>query len=109
MVSKDAQHLLMQAQQYQQQLQMVMTQKETLNLQLVETSKALEELSKPGKDEVYKITGPVLIKVSREEARKDLRSKKDLAMVRMKAIEKSETGLKEKLEEFRGKLAKAGV
>jgi len=41
MVSKDVQQLIMQAQSYQQQLQMVLSQKEALNLQLIESGKAL--------------------------------------------------------------------
>lgn len=109
MVSKDVQQLIMQAQSYQQQLQMVLSQKEALNLQLIESGKALEELVKPGKDEVYKITGPVLIKISRDDAEKDIKSKKELSMLRLKTMEKSEAGIKEKLEEFKDKLARAGV
>jgi prefoldin beta subunit len=109
MVSKDVQNLLVEAQSCQQQLQMVMTQKETLNHQLLETTKALEELSKPGKEPVYKITGPVMIKVDRLEASKDLESKKELAMMRVKSMQKSESQLKEQLEEFRERLSKAGV
>ncbi len=109
MVDENAQQLIMQAQSYQQQFQMIAGQKEALNLQIIETGKALEELAKPGEDEVYKITGPVLIKVTKKEAKKDLETKKDLAMLRMKTIEKSETSIKQKLEELKDKLAKAGV
>ncbi len=109
MVSEDAQQLIMQAQSYQQQLQMVLSQRESLNIQLIEVGKALEELAKPGNDEVYKITGPVLIKVKANDAKKDLQSKKELAMLRMKTMDKNEAGIKEKLEELRGKLAGAGV
>ncbi|UCD03167.1 MAG: prefoldin subunit beta, partial [Candidatus Aenigmatarchaeota archaeon] len=94
---------------YQQQLQLVSGQKEALNMQTAEISKALEELSGQGKGEVYKISGPVLIKVSSAEAVKDLKSKKELAALRLKTIEKSEAGLKEKLEDLREKLSKAGV
>jgi len=109
MVSKDLQQIIMQAQTLQQQLQMVMTQREAINLQLIETGKALEELRKPGEDDVYRILGPVLIKVKRAEARKDLESKKELLTVRMKSVDKSEASLKQKLEDLKEKLSKAGV
>ncbi len=109
MVSKDVQNMLVQAQSYQQQLHLILTQKEALNMQVVETGKALEELARPGSDDVYMIAGPILIKVSRTEARKDLQSKKELAILRIKTIEKSEAGVKEKLEDLRQNLAKAGV
>jgi prefoldin beta subunit len=109
MVSKDVQELLVHAQTYQQQLQLITSQKEALNMQLIESRKALEELSKPGKDEVYKITGPVLVKVTREDAKKEIESKNELVMVRLKSFEKSEASLNEKIEELKEKLSKAGV
>ena len=109
MSDKDVQQLIMQAQAYQQQLQMVASQKEALNMQLIESGKALEELAKPGDGDVYKITGPVMVKVGRAEAKKDIESKKELAMVRMKTVEKSEQGIKAKLDELREKLTKAGI
>jgi len=110
MVAKeDAQNLLMQAQAYQQQLQMVSGQKEALSMQMIEIGKALEELNKPGSGELYKISGPILIKTSNNDAKKDLESKKELSMVRIKSVEKTEVDLKEKLEELKDKLSKAGV
>ncbi len=108
MVSENMQQMIMEAQVLQQQLQTVATQREALNLQLIENGKALEELSKPSKEDVYKIVGPVLIKVKRDEARKDLESKKDLITLRMKALEKSEGKLKEKIEDLKEKLSKTG-
>ena len=108
MVSEQVQQLVVQAQSLQQQMQMVSAQKEALNIQLLETGKALEELAKPAKDDVYKVVGPVLVKVGRDEARRDLESKKELVMVRMKTMERSEAKLREKLEEIKEKLTKAG-
>jgi prefoldin beta subunit len=109
MVSKEAQHLIMEAQIYQQQLQTVLSQKDALNMQLIESGKAMEELSKPGDDDIYKVVGPVLVKVKKADAKKDLSSKKELVMLRLKTLEKSETQVKKKLEEIKEKLAKEGV
>jgi prefoldin beta subunit len=108
MEQKELQQLIMQAQAYQQQMQMVGSQKETLNMQLIEIGKALEEVSKPGKDEVFKVIGPVLVKAERKKVKKDLESKKDLLMLRKKTLEKNESSLKEKLDELREKLSAAG-
>ena len=107
--NQQMQQLLMEAQSYQQNLQVVATQKEALNLQLIETGKALEELSKPSNEDVLKIVGPVLIKVKRAEAKKDLESKRDLITLRMKTLDKSEAKIKEKIEDLKERLAKAGV
>lgn len=109
MVSKEVQQLIVQAQSFQQQLQLVENQKEALSMQVVESNKALDELGKPGGGEVYKVTGPVLVKVGRDEARKDVESRKELAMLRLKTIEKSESSLKDRLDELKGKLEKAGI
>lgn len=108
MVNEQMQQILMEAQSYQQNLQVVATQKEALNLQFIETGKALEELAKPSKEDVYKIVGPVLIKVKRAEAKKDLESKRELITLRMKTLDKGESKIKEKLEDLKKRLAKAG-
>lgn len=104
MVSADAQQLIMEAQGLQQQLQVVEAQKEAFNLQVIETGKALEELDKPGMDDVYKIVGPILVQVKREAAKRDLKSRNELAILRMKTLGKSESALKEKLEDLKKKL-----
>ncbi len=109
MDQNEVQKLIVEAQSYQQQLQMVMSQKEALNMQLIESGKALQELSKAVGDNVYKITGPVLIKVKSADAKKHVEEKKDLAMLRIKTLEKSESGLKGKLEDIKEKLQKAGL
>jgi len=106
MVSEQLQQLVAQFQAYQQQLQMVSAQKEALNMQLLEAGKALEELAKPAKDDIYKVIGPVLVKVRREDARADLGSKKELILLRIKTLEKSESKLKERLTELKGRLPK---
>ena len=109
MASEDMQQMIIQAQTLQQQLQVVATQKEALNLQLIETGKAMEELQKPSKEDVFKIVGPVLIKVDRKEAKKDIESKRELISLRLKTLEKSEKHIKDKLETFRTKLTKSGA
>jgi len=106
MASEQLQQLVAQFQAYQQQLQIVSSQKEALNMQLLEAGKALDELAKPAKDDVYKIVGPVLVKVKRDDAKTDLESKKELVMLRIKTLEKSESKLKEKLIELKDRLPK---
>ena len=98
------QQALVQVQAYQQQLQVVSSQKDALNLQLIEHGKALDELSKPSKEDVYRIMGPVLIKEKRDKAKKELESKKEMIMLRLKTLEKSEKTLNEKLEGLKKQL-----
>jgi len=108
MASEQLQQLIIQAQAYQQQAQMVAAQKEALNMQLIETGKATEELSKPAKDDVYRVVGPILVRAKREDARRDIESRKELIILRMSTLEKTESKLKAKLDELKGKLSKAG-
>lgn len=105
MVSEQAQQLLNQAQAYQQQLQAILTQKETLNFQLMEIKKALEEMEKSSEKEIYRISGPILIKTNKEETKKDLKEKEELINLRVKTLEKSEAKIKSQIEGLRAKLS----
>ena len=106
-MSDDTQKLLEQAQVYQQQMQGIIAQKEAMNLQLLEMTRALEELGKSKETEVYKLSGPVLIKAKKAEVEKDLKEKKETLDLRVKSLEKSEARIKEKVEELRKKLTEA--
>ncbi len=109
MNQNDLQQTIIQAQSIQQQLHVLHQQKEALNLQMFEMNKALEELGKTKEEEVYKVTGPILVKVSRADARSDLDSKKEMSMLRMKTVEKSEASAKKQMEGIREKLSKSGM
>lgn len=64
-------------QQLQQNLQAIMMQKQQIELEIVETDRALEELKKIGNDDaVYKSAGPLLIKANKEDTLKELGEKK---------------------------------
>ncbi len=105
-VPKDAQQLLGQAQLYQQQLQGLMNQKELMNMQLIEIDKALEALETTKEKDVFKISGPILIKTGKLEVKKELKEKKDAISLRIKSLEKGETRLKSQMEELRARLSK---
>ncbi|RLJ10267.1 MAG: prefoldin subunit beta [Candidatus Aenigmatarchaeota archaeon] len=103
-MTDDVQQLIAQAQSYQQQFQSIITQRETLKLQQLEIKKALEELEKTNEDTVYKISGPILIKTSKSDVKKELTEKSELISARLRTLEKSERLVKEKIEELRRKL-----
>ena len=102
---QQVQQWLSQAQMYQQQLQQVLVQKEQIKLQLAEVKKALEELEKT-KEDVYKIAGPILVKTTKEDIKKDLQEKSELFELRVKTLEKGETKLKSQFEELKEKISK---
>ncbi|MFH1978139.1 MAG: prefoldin subunit beta [Candidatus Aenigmatarchaeota archaeon] len=106
MLSEQDQQLLAQAQMYQQQLQMLASQKENINMQLVEMKKAQEELEKNKENELFKVVGPLLIKTDNVSMRKELAEKKDVLELRLKTLDKNEKKLQITFEELREKLSK---
>jgi prefoldin beta subunit len=82
-----------------------MMQKQQLEVEMVETDRALEELKKAGPDDtVYKNAGSVLIKAKKEEVIKELEEKKELSNTRVMVLGKQETRVKENLKEVESKI-----
>ncbi|HEY7507821.1 MAG TPA: prefoldin subunit beta [Nitrososphaera sp.] len=92
-------------QQLQQNLLAIMMQKQQLEVESVETERALEELKKVGPDDaVYKAAGSVMVKAKKDEVVKELEEKKELSGTRVKVLEKQETRVKENLKEVETKI-----
>ena len=92
-------------QQLQQNLQAIMMQKQQIELEIVETERALEELSKTTtSDSIYKAAGPLLIKSEKDAIEKDLTEKKELANTRVMVLGKQELRVKENLKEVENKI-----
>lgn len=92
-------------QQLQQNLQAIMMQKQQLEVENVETDRALDELKKASaEDAVYKNAGSILIKTKKDDVMKELQEKKELANTRLMVLQKQETRVKENLKEVEGKI-----
>ena len=92
-------------QQLQQNLQAIMMQKQQVELEVVETDRALEEIKKTGTEEtVYKSAGPLLIKSKKEDVIKELEEKKELSNTRVMVLSKQETRVKDNLKEVENKI-----
>ncbi|MBU0530406.1 MAG: prefoldin subunit beta [Candidatus Aenigmatarchaeota archaeon] len=105
MVSQQDQQLLIQAQMYQQQLQAIMAQKENIIIQSMEIKRALEELEKVKDTDVYKVTGPILIKSEKAAITKELKDRHEEMDAKEKSLEKSEEKIKSRLDEITKKLS----
>ena len=89
-LSPKLQQELLQFQQIQQQAQMIVQQRLQMELQLKETEKAIEEVSKlKGTPEIYKNIGPLLIKSSKKDVSEELAEKKETLELRIKTDRKS--------------------
>jgi prefoldin beta subunit len=93
-------------QQLQQNLQAIMMQKQQVELEIVETDRALEELKKLEGDDnsIYKGAGPLLIKTRKEDVLKELEEKKELSNTRVTVLGKQETRVKDNLKEVESKI-----
>ncbi|MEM3025550.1 MAG: prefoldin subunit beta [Candidatus Nitrosotenuis sp.] len=99
------QEQLMKLQQSQQNLQSIMAQKQQLELEQIESDRALEELKKVAdSDPVYKHTGSILIKSTKANLIAELEEKKELANTRSAVLAKQETRLKESIKEQEAKI-----
>ena len=95
-----------QFQTYQQQLQSVLIQKETMQLQLMEITKALEELDSTKNEKAYKITGQIRVSKPVEELKKELAETKEAIEVRVNSLGKTEEKITTKLKEMETELRK---
>ena len=93
-VSKEMEEKINQLQLYEQSLHNFLVQKQQFQLQQVEIESALNEIDKT--KEAYKIIGGIMVASKKEELKKELTSKKEVAELRIKSLEKQETQIKEK-------------
>lgn len=94
-------------QEVEAQLASVMTQKGTVISYIREIERTLALLKElPDDAVVYRSTGHVFVRVSREDAIKDLENKKEELEIRLVSLEKMEGILKKQLEELRSVLTK---
>ena len=107
-LSPQLRHQLAQFQQVQQQAQVLLGQRQQLELLLRETERALEELGKLPEDAVvYKSVGTILVKSEREQLQKDLTEQKETLDLRVKTLGRQEERAIQRLREMREKLDQA--
>ena len=99
------QEQLAKMQQSQQNLQSIMAQKQHLELEQLETEKALEEITKASDDTVvYKHAGSILIKSNKADLIAELEERKELAKTRVTVLSKQEQRVRENLKEQETKI-----
>ncbi len=101
------QERLLRLQQLQQTLQTVLTQKQQLELELLEIDQSLGELEKTSDDAViYKSIGSLLVKSEKPKVTSDLKERKEMANMRMSVSGKQEERLRRQIKELQEKLQK---
>ncbi len=107
-LSPKMQNDIMEAQQLQQQLQTITTQKYQLETQKKEVEVTLEELSKiDDKTPVYRNVGNLSFRVKDiDTLKKELEEKKETLEVRIKSMERQEEHIKERYSAIQQRLTK---
>src|SRR3989338_5568809 len=84
----------------EQNIQNLLMQKQSFQIELAEVSNALSDLKKSG-DEVYKILGGLMVRSDKASLAAELEEKKKISELRIASIEKQERILDEKAEIFK--------
>tara|TARA_B100001013_G_C24334841_1_gene334099 strand:- start:30 stop:416 length:387 start_codon:yes stop_codon:yes gene_type:complete len=92
-------------QQTQQNLQSILAQKQQVDMENIESERALEELQKANDDEqVFKYAGTILIKSEKKTLIDELEEKKELSKTKITVLTKQEERLKTSLQEQEKKI-----
>jgi prefoldin beta subunit len=92
-------------QQTQQNLQSILAQKQQVDMENIESERALEELQKASDDEqVFKYAGTILIKSEKKTLIDELEEKKELSKTKITVLTKQEERLKTSLQEQEKKI-----
>jgi prefoldin beta subunit len=101
------QERLMRLQQLQQTLQSVLTQKQQVELELLEVDQALGELEKTADNGIiYKSVGSLLIKSEKPKVTDELKEKKELSNMRVSVLGKQEERLRTQIKDLNDRLQK---
>jgi len=88
----------------QQQLAILQSQRQQMQMQVMELEKALEEVGKSGTDSgFFRAVGGVLVPKNKAALDKDLKEEKEGLTLRSGVFEKQEQKLKERLDSIRKK------
>ena len=104
-IPQQLQHQLGQYQQIRQQYQEIALQRRRLETQLSEAKSAVEELDKLQSGEIiYKSVGNLMIRVEKEEAKKELAERIETLDLRIKVHQRQETKIVNRMKEMESKI-----
>jgi len=94
---KDIQDKVSRLREAEQNLQSFAMQKQNMQIQLAEVENSLKELI-GSKEKTYKIVGPIMVELAKEDLEKDLAEKKKLLSFRIENVGEKEKTIKEQFE-----------
>jgi prefoldin beta subunit len=94
-------------QQLQNTMQQLLLQKQRIEMEMVESDKALEALEEvQGDSKVYKSVGAVLVEKDKDTVVKELKERKEFLEMRAKVLKKQEDKTREKMTALQDTLQK---
>ncbi len=101
------QERLQRLQQLQNTMQQLLLQKQRIEMEMLESDKALEALEEvKGDSKVYKSVGAVLVEKDRETVVKELKERREFLEMRAKVLKKQEDKTQEKMTALQETLQK---
>ncbi|RLG71108.1 MAG: hypothetical protein DRO04_00560 [Candidatus Iainarchaeum archaeon] len=86
------------------QLINISNQKQQLQLHVNVLKNAIDELSKTSEEKVYQLVGNIMIQKDTKQVKKELEEQKETAEMRIKALQKQEDALMDKLNKLRAEI-----
>lgn len=87
-------------------LNSILVQKQSIQMELEETTIALEEVNK-SEENVYKVLSGFMLKVDKNKVREELEEKKKILQLRDSSLEKQEKLLLSKIEDLKSRAQKS--
>lgn len=84
----------------EQNMQGILLEKQSMQIELNEISNALEEIKK-SQDEVYRVLGNIMVKSDKEKLSKELLEREKLLELRLTSIEKQEGLIEKRAEDLK--------
>ena len=97
---KEQEQKIQEMQILEQNLQNLLLQKQTFQMESAENKSALEEIQKSD-DEVFRIIGQLMLKTDKNKILEELFNKEKILDLRLKSIEKQESSIIERLESLK--------
>lgn len=97
---KDINEMVKKLQQIQQQLQVLMFQKQNVQVQQAEVENALKEVESKESTDLYEIIGTVMIKRERDEMLKSLKEKNEILELRLSTLDKQINSLSDSAQKL---------
>ncbi len=98
-MDKALQDKISRLQSLEQNVQQYVMRRQQFSQQLMEIESALKELE--SSPEAYKIVGNIMVKTSKDQLKKELAERKELADMRIQSLDKQEQKVTEKVEELK--------